>query len=261
MSSVRALHITDLHILPTAGATIYGTDTFEALRAVLGAALALPDPPALIVATGDLSEDGSERSYERLRQLLAGTGLPAHVVPGNHDAVDAMRRALLGGSIQMSPVVDVESWRIVLLDSQVPGEPHGLLDAAQLERLSSALDEDPARPVLVGLHHGPASYCPSSGCQLRNAAVLLALLASRSNARAVIAGHGHLELERTAGRVRLFATPSTCSQASHAQLGEPVDHEQFWASHRFDPGRHGFRMLTLLPGGELESRVHWVTRG
>jgi len=257
--AVRLLHITDLHILPSAGATIYGTDSFESLRAVLGAARALPAPPQLIVATGDLSEDGSPGSYRRLHELLAGTGLPVHVVPGNHDAADPLRRSLLGGPVQSGPVVEAGSWRIVLLDSQVPGQPHGLLDRAQLELLAAALDEDPARPVLVGLHHGPASYCPSSGCQLQNAAALLELLESRPNARGVICGHGHLELERAARHVRLFTTPSTCSQAWHAQLGDPVDHEDFWASHRYDPGRHGFRVLTLRSGGEIESTVHWVT--
>jgi Icc protein len=257
--SVRVLHITDLHILPTPGTTIYGTDSFESLRAVLDAALALPEPPALILATGDLSEDGSPGSYARLRQILLEAALPTHVVPGNHDAIDQMERALLGGPIQMRPVVDLDSWRVVLLDSQVRGKPHGFLDRSQLEILSSALTEDPSRPVLTSLHHGPASYCPSSGCQLQNAAELLELLVSRSNARGVICGHGHLELNRTAQHVKLFTTPSTCSQAWHAQLGATVEHEEFWASHRYEQGRHAFRMLTLIPGGEIESTVHWVS--
>ena len=256
--AVRLLHITDLHILPSAGATIYGADSYETLRAVLGAARALPEPPDLIVATGDLSEDGSPGSYRRLHQLLAGTGLPAHVLPGNHDAAAELGRALLGGSVQAGPVVEAGAWRIVLLDSQIPGRPHGLLERVQLDLLAKALDEDPARPVLVCLHHGPASYCPSTGCQLQNAAALLELLESRANARGVICGHGHLELERAAGHVKLFTTPSTCSQAWHAQPGEPVDHEDFWASHRYDPSRHGFRMLTLGSQGEIESRVYWL---
>ena len=256
--SVRVLHVTDLHILPVAGATIYGADSFASLRAILDAALALPEPPALIIATGDLSEDGSPASYRRLHGLLAETGLPTHVLPGNHDAPAELRTALLGGPVQMSPVIDVESWRVVLLDSRVPGRPHGFLEPSQLELLSSALAEDPSRPVLACLHHGPARYCPSSGCQLHNAVALLDLMVSRSNARAVICGHAHLELERSAEHVKLFTTPSTCSQAWHAQLGEPVDHEEFWSSHRFDPSRWGFRMLTLMPGGEIESRVHWV---
>ena len=259
LPAVRALHVTDLHILPVAGATIYGTDSYESLRTVLAVALALPEPPALILATGDLSEDGSADSYRRLQQLFADTGLPTYVVPGNHDALGPMQRALLGGAIQPGPVVDVAAWRVVLLDSQVPGKPHGWLDDAQLELLSTALTEHPDRPVLTCLHHGPASYCPSSGCHLQNAGALLQVLAARSNARGVICGHGHLALERTEQHVRLLTTPSTCSQAWHAQFGAPVDHEDFWQSHRYDPARYGFRMLSLRPGGELETELHWVT--
>lgn len=256
--AVRLLHITDLHILPTAGATIYGTDSFESLRAVLGAARALPEPPDLIVATGDLSEDGSPGAYRRLHQLLAGTGLPAHVLPGNHDAAAELGRALLGGAVQAGPVVDVGAWRVVLLDSQVPGRPHGHLDRAQLDLLAAALDEDPDRPVLVCLHHGPARYCPSSGCQLQNPDDLLKLLAAHPNARGVLAGHGHVDLEQRHGHTAIFVTPSTCSQLWHAQPGEAADHEDFEASHRFDPSRYGFRMIALGDDGALESSVHWV---
>ncbi len=255
---VRALQITDLHIVPDVGASIYGTDSFESLRAVLRAALSLPAPPELIVATGDLSEDGSEESYHRLRGALLEAELPVHVLPGNHDSVSRMKSSLVGGLIQMGPVVDVEPWRIVLLDSRVRGKPHGFLESSQLDILSSALGDDPSRPVLACLHHGPARPCPTPGCALQNDAALLDLLGSRPNARAVISGHAHAEIERRFEHVTLLTTPSTCSQGVHAQLGEPVDHEDFWASHRFDPSRYGFRMLTLLPGGEIESQVHWV---
>src|SRR5882724_3280896 len=95
-AAVRALQITDLHLLSEVGATIYGTDSFESLRAVLERALGLPAPPEIIVATGDLSEDGSAASYRRLRGLLLETGLPVHVLPGNHDSVIEMKRALIG---------------------------------------------------------------------------------------------------------------------------------------------------------------------
>jgi 3',5'-cyclic AMP phosphodiesterase CpdA len=155
-------------------------------------------------------------------------------------------------------VIDIGSWRVVLLDSQVRGAAHGFLDEIQLQILASALAENPTRPVLTCLHHGPVSYCPSSGCRLHNSAALLHLLASHPNARGVICGHAHLDLERADHQVKLFVTPSTCSQVSHAQLGAPVDHDDFWASHRYDPAHYGFRILTLLPSGELISELHWV---
>ncbi len=158
----------------------------------------------------------------------------------------------------MTPHVDLGAWRLVLLDSQVRGESYGVLEDSQLGILASALSEEPDRPVLTCLHHSPTRPCPSTGCHLRNGDALLQLLSAKPNARAVISGHSHIEQERRAEHVRLFTTPSTCSQGLHAQLGDPVDHEDFWASHSFDPSRHGFRMLTLRSKGEFESTVHWV---
>jgi 3',5'-cyclic-AMP phosphodiesterase len=255
---LRVLHITDLHILPEPWTEIYGVDSFESLGQVLRAAQALARPPEVIIATGDLSEDASAASYERLREILLATGLPTYVLPGNHDSVERMRASLVGGAITMGPVIELGTWRGVLLDSHVDGQPHGLLDESQLALLGATLDEQPHRPVLIGLHHGVVPPCPSPGCRLHNADAVLELLRSRPNARAMISGHAHLELERRVDPLVALTTPSTCSQGVHAQLGEPVDHTDFWASHRFDPSRHGFRVLDLLPDGALVSEVHWV---
>jgi Icc protein len=257
-ASIRALQITDLHVVAQDGATINGTDSFESLRAVLHAAQTLAEPPELIIATGDLSEDGSEASYRRLRSVFLETGLPVHVLPGNHDSVSGMTKSLIGGRIQMAPVVEAGAWRIVLLSSRVRGQSYGLLDDSQLAVLRSALAAEPRRPVLACLHHCPLRACPSPGCHLQNDAMLLELLQASPSARAVISGHLHIEMDRRFGHLTVFTTPSTGSQLLHAQLGEPVDHDDFAASHRYDPSRHGFRMLTLRPDGELESTVHWV---
>lgn len=257
-SSVKIIQITDLHILADAGATIYGADPFTALQAVLAAALAPPEPPTLIIATGDLSEDASAKSYLRLRDVLLGTGLPILVLPGNHDSVDEMRASLLGGAVQMPSVFDIGSWRLVLLDSCVRGRSHGFLEDAQLARLSSTLADSEDRHVLVALHHSPASYCPGTGCRLHNAEDLLRLLQASPNARAVISGHAHIAQEDSLGSLALFITPSTCSQGRHPQPGGGVDVSDFWASHSFDPSRHGCRILTLEPSGEVESEVLWV---
>ena len=256
---MRMLQITDCHLLPEAGAKIYGADTSRSLGSVLESALALPERPDLIVATGDLSEDGSDGSYQRLRRILLDAGLPVYVIAGNHDSVQAMGRSLIGGPIRMEPCIDLGAWRIVFLDSKVEGEPCGYLAEAELHRLGETLSADSQRPVIVCLHHSPIRPCPSTGCHLKNDAELIAALDSHANARAVLAGHSHLELERRIQHATLLTTPATSSQCVHGQIGEPVDHEDFWSSHRFDASRHGFRMLSLHRDGRFESSVHWVS--
>ena len=255
---MHILQVTDCHLLSDPGAEIHGTDTYKSLRAILRAAKALTQPPALVLATGDLSENGSPGSYTRLRELFLESRLPVHVIAGNHDSAPGMRRFLVGGPIVMEPYVDIAPWRIVFLDSTVAGEPHGYVAASELTRLAETLAADRQRPVLVCLHHSPTRPCPTPGCHLQNEDELIDVLDAHANARAVLAGHSHLMLERRIKHAALLTTPATSSQCAHAQLGEPVDHEDFWASHEFDAGRHGFRMMTLHPDGQFDTEVHWV---
>ena len=254
----RILQITDCHLLSEPGGEIYGTDTYRSLQSVLEAALALRAPPQLIVATGDLSEDGSDGSYHRLRELLLGTALPVYVIAGNHDSVEGIEQCLLGGPIATARSVDLQPWRLLFLDSKVPGEPHGYLEDTELEFLAETLIAEPHRPTAACLHHSPVRPCPSPWCHLYNDDAFITLLDAHANARVVLAGHSHLEAERRIRHATLFTTPASSSQCRHAQQGESENHDDFWVSHEFDAARHGFRMLTLHADGRFDTQVHWV---
>ncbi len=256
---LRVAQITDLHLCRSADARLYGSRPLASLERVLAAVCALPDPPTHLVATGDLSEDGSEASYRQLRRLLLETGLPVLVLPGNHDAPGPMADVLIGGPIEAGPIVRWGGWQVVALDSTVPGEPHGFLAAPQLARLRDALGATPRRPTLVCTHHSPAARCPFPGCRLHEADALWAILESHENARALISGHAHVALETHRAHLACFITPSTCAQGVHPGPDEAIDPGDFWAAHRFDPSRLGFRTLALHPDGRLDSEVHWVS--
>ena len=253
---MRIVQVTDCHIVTEPGRRIYGTDTFSSLRAVLKRAL--EKRPEAILATGDLSEDGSEGSYQRLRHLFLETEVPVYVIPGNHDSVKGINNVLLGESIKSARLVDIGLRRIVFLNSKVEGEAYGYLAEPELAFLSGALIENAKRPAVVCLHHSPTKPCPSSGCHLRNADEFVELLNRHGNARAVLAGHAHLELTRRIEHAALLTTPASSSQCWHAQAGQAVDHEDFWATHRFDPTMHGFRALTLKPDGRFDTEVCWI---
>src|SRR5688500_17927066 len=53
----------------------------------------LPRRPDVVLATGDLVERGHPDEYRRLRTILDGLEVPLFVIPGNHDARDALRDA------------------------------------------------------------------------------------------------------------------------------------------------------------------------
>jgi len=140
---LRIVHITDTHILAEPGAELYGVDSFAALASLLAVMQRDAWTPHLLIATGDLSEDGSAASYQRLRHLLTSLGLPVYCIPGNHDVLTEMHAHLKGGPIHLERRVLWESWHIVLLDSQVPGQGHGSLSSKELNALEAALQEAP----------------------------------------------------------------------------------------------------------------------
>jgi Icc protein len=173
-STMTLLQITDLHILPGEGDEMLGADTFLALQAVLDDALETTRPDA-IVATGDLTQDGSEASYARLRKLLLQTGLPVFALPGNHDIVENMESALAGDTIQIDPVHEIGGWWLVMLDSHIARKSHGALDQAQISILENALATAEG-PVVTCMHHGPDARCADPGCHLHDDGALRGIL-------------------------------------------------------------------------------------
>jgi 3',5'-cyclic-AMP phosphodiesterase len=253
---LRIIHLTDTHIVAQPGTEVVGTDSFTALERVLAAIQGDLWTPHLLIVTGDLSDDGSAASYQRLRNALTPLRIPTYCVPGNHDVLSEMTAHLHGGLIHVTGHVVWDPWQIVLLNSQVPGHGHGHLQPAELAALEAALQMRPQHHTLVGLHHGPFPVCPMPSCGLENAEELLTLVRRQASVRAVIAGHTHCVVDEYRNGVRLLVTPSTCLYVEHPQ-GLSVPDTQFWELHRFDPQRTAFRRLELHADGTIMTEVIW----
>lgn len=87
--------------------------------------------------------------------------MPVFLMPGNHDDPEEMRRSFPEHAYlrQRTGKVDyaIEDFpvRIVALDSTVHMKPHGGLTSDQLHWLEDTLDQEPAKPTIVALHHPP----------------------------------------------------------------------------------------------------------
>jgi Icc protein len=249
---LRIVQITDTHIVAEPGGKVFGVDSFVALRSLLAIAQGEPSRQHLLVATGDLSEDGTPASYQRLRSLLAPLLLPVYCVPGNHDSYSEMQAHLRNEQIRMERRVVRVGWQIIFLDSQVPDHEHGLLNSEDFIALENALQEMPDHHALVCLHHGPLRVCPTRPCRLENAEEFLGVLHRYSNVRGVISGHNHCAVDEQHGGIRIMVTPSSVAQLTHPSQALSGD-----ATHALDRGLHGFRRLELHPDGQIETEVVW----
>ena len=71
-----------------------GVNTFDTFRAVIEHAMAVPERPDAILATGDLVQDETRAGYEAFRSLLDPFELPVLCIPGNHDSPRIMADVL-----------------------------------------------------------------------------------------------------------------------------------------------------------------------
>jgi len=247
---LRLLHLTDPHLFADEAGEIYGVRTADTFTAALQHALMTAAGPIdAVLVTGDIAEDGDSATYERFRQTMAALDLPVLCLPGNHEDRGKMTRILSEPPLQLCGTRSFNGWRIVLLDSHLPGSDEGFLHTDELLRLERELAAAAGEHVLVCVHHQPvpvgSPWLDAYG--IVNAEALLSRIEAHGNVRAVLFGHVHQASDQLRHGIRMMSTPSTCAQFT-PQTERCV----------MDLAPPGFRWLKLLPDGRIDTEVVWL---
>lgn len=242
---LRIIQLTDCHLGSQLGEDLLGLDTDLSLADVLESIRYNESKADLLLATGDLSNDGGLSSYERFLTTVR-TALPDTDVAwlaGNHDDPSAMAR------VSQPPIEnawDYGAWRLIFLNSRIPGEEGGGLAATELERLQGLLSECPDKATLIALHHQPVPVGSAwvDKYILNNATEFFEVVDQHAQVKIVTWGHVHQEFVAQRGNVSLYATPSTC-----VQFAPNLDEFQV------DRVMPGYRWFDLYDNGRFETNV------
>ena len=207
------LQLSDLHLR----SDVSGPS--ERLRRTIGMVEDLRPRAMAVLVSGDLADAPDAEVYEQARQLLGELGLPIHAIPGNHDDRDMLARSFAGreqaSGEPVNVVTDVGALRLVGCDTSVPGMVGGALPIDQLAWLAAALDEAPARPTLLALHHPPVACgvraMDTIALDEHDAARLESLLESHPQVLALTCGHLHSTVTTMFAGRPLLICPSTNS--------------------------------------------------
>lgn len=238
---MRVLQLSDPHLLADVSGTYRARQPARWLAHGLGEALAaLPEPPDLLLLSGDLCQDESLAGYVNLRNLLEPWRIPLALLPGNHDHPQLMRTVLGRGASMAPALVSSQGGHVLLLDSHKAGATAGWLGRVQLDGLASVLQRLAAaperRPLLVAVHHPPVPIGDPvmDAIGLHDGPALLELLAQAPDLVAVVFGHVH---QHWAGalpgrpEVPLLGCPSTLCPFGPVQpcpVGRPHDPGGRW---------------------------------
>jgi hypothetical protein len=113
----------------------------------------------------------------------------------------------------------VAGWRVVTLDTSVPGAGYGLLRDEQLDRLGTVLatHADAPHGTVVVLHHPPLPTPTAlhEGLRLQNPSALAETVAG-TDVRLVLAGHYHHHFVGRLGGVPVLVAPGVANDTDVA---------------------------------------------
>ena len=208
---LRVVQVSDCHVSSSPAANYRGIRAGSTLESLLPAIRNFQ--PDLLLLTGDVSEDATDESYERVSFMLSSFEAPILALPGNHDAPPVMARYFPRGPWS-GPLFHAQGgWQFILLDSTRPGEICGFLDERHLESLGQGLAQSEAEHVLVALHHQPVEVGSPNFDKypLREPEALLTIIEEVPRVRCVTWGHIHQDYSADHRGIRMLGSPSTAA--------------------------------------------------
>ena len=176
---------------------------------------AMPNRPAFVVHTGDVTQLSKAQEFDDAAQIISGVGRPVHYVPGEHDVIGDDGAAFFakfnGRADRKWHSFDYDGTHFVALANVLNLQAGGLgrLGREQLEWLESDLKGRTSSTPIVVLGHMPLwALYPQWGWGTDDAAEALAYL-KRFGSVTVLNGHIHQVMQKVEGHVQFHTARST----------------------------------------------------
>lgn len=240
----RLVQITDCHLFADTEKFGYGdVNPYFSLQKVLEKVVC--EVPDIVLVTGDISGDLSEKSYQLFKELWQQSSCQAQlaVIPGNHDSEQNLNDVFGELELSASSGILVGNWQIHGANTHYRGTL-GKLSEQDLLQLELTIKYAPDINHLIAVHHHPIV---TGGWMDRhewlNADAFVEMLSHYPQVRAVVYGHIHQESEVSKNGCRYLACPSTCWQYTSTADFSVCDSSP------------GYRILDLAEDGRFETRI------
>ena len=216
------VQFSDIHSTRVVGELINGFNGFANFERLLTHVETWAVQPDAVIVSGDLSNDGTLESYQRLRATIESSTLanrPWYVGLGNHDDRTRFRAGYLRLPTDASTgqpydhIADVNGLRIVTLDSTIPGEVGGALRDGQITWLREVLASPAPRGTILMVHHHvvPCPVPRLNEIALANPERLAAVIQG-TDVRVILGGHIHFVHLGVLAGIPCFTAPGILAQ-------------------------------------------------
>lgn len=248
-SVLRFIHITDTHLLNKSEDTFHNINTIKSLESVLSHIQTQYANIDFLLFTGDISQTGSKESYLLFKSLIQQYEIPIYCVPGNHDKPKLLQSIIPNCPDNSINIIQLENFSLILLNSWVEDEHHGMINQRCLQQLEEHLQNNEDQFNIIAIHHPPvlinSKWLDELG--LQNQTEFLHIINKYPQNTLLICGHVHQEVDQQLDKLRLLATPSTCHQFKANSDSR----------HHIDTPSPAYRFIELTTNN-IDTKVHYI---
>jgi Icc protein len=213
---LKILQISDTHLFADEKETLNGVNTYQAFKDLITHLnkTELHDTD-LIYLTGDLSQDETSQSYEKIVALLDPLDIPIYWIPGNHDNLETLEATFKKGhNFFNSRRLSTIHWNFIFLNTQLDGTPEGFLNDKELQALRAEMESpQTSKLTAIVMHHHPIEVNTPliDKLMLKNKDAFWDIV-SNTNVKLIICGHVHGDYQFQHQNIFIETSPASCYQ-------------------------------------------------
>src|SRR5579862_8081577 len=213
---MKIIQLTDTHLFSDDEGDIYGVKSNFKFKEVMDKIIAeeISDTD-LILLTGDISQDETTESYQKIADHLSQLNTPIYWIPGNHDNLAQLEFIFQNTkNFYRKTHLSLPCWHLIFLNTKIDGQEDGQLSQSELAMLSNELAASPLhKKIAIVMHHHPAPVgTPLIDHYILKNAKEFWDIVTGTKVELIICGHVHGDYRFKYNDIMIESSPATCLQ-------------------------------------------------
>lgn len=207
------IQITDTHLFKNDNEEIVSVKSNQKFKEVMKKIE--KDLPDYFFITGDVSQDETPESYQKMVDLIDELGVVTYWIPGNHDNLEIMQKIFNRSRyIEQIDYLTCSNWNFIFLHTKLDGKTSGRLSEQELVKLDSLLKENKKPNIALIMHHHPIHVNTPliDRFILQNRKHFWDIVDKYEQIKLIMCGHVHGDYTVTRNQLTMESGPATCLQ-------------------------------------------------
>lgn len=245
---MKVIQISDTHIFSNDELDILGVRSNVKFKEVIAKILDEDSHDTdMIFLTGDISQDETAESYQKIVSHLSELNIPVYWIPGNHDDVSQVESVFQNAkNFNRKTHLPLPDWHMIFLNTKLEGADEGYLSQTELAILSDELVAASSdKKIAIVMHHHPVPVGTPliDNYILKNTEEFWKMVTGTQVAL-IICGHVHGDYRIKHNNIMIEASPATCLQWEKGTKDLKIDMKIGYKIYHFT--RDGYRATSKM---------------